>query len=121
MTTEPKMTHIRYPDPGQYASLWAHVRQLADDSRVPDFVDASRGTVTGRELKAKFRRALHNRINTRGSLCMAGRRYDGLYQADLYRDQRALHDKLQKRVRVYQFLTDIVRRRFGYLLDSREE
>jgi hypothetical protein len=36
-------------------------------------------------------------------------------------DARSLEDILQRRVRVYQFATPMMRERFGHLLASRDE
>jgi hypothetical protein len=85
------------------------------------------------EWQRDFRKALHRRINRKGSLpvvvnerlwnpCLNAlgyrqgwRKLDSDYQIALWRDSRRLHD-IAKRIRVYQFETVEARSRFSHLL-----
>lgn len=49
------------------------------------------------------------------------RNWDDLTHWDFYRDQQALHNRLFRRIRVYQFNTATVRRRYGHLLACYED
>lgn len=91
------MTLANYPNPGAYVTLWRRVKALPkSDAYMPE-------------------------ADRRGCLDMSGRRWDGDYQTNLFRDQHALHDRLQKRIIVRQFLTDLVRARFSHLLTKPED
>lgn len=70
------------------------------------------------EFWRAFRRALHRRIT--GQL-PAWRRLDPAYQVALQRDANRIRDRVQHRVRIYQFETPELRRRFGHLLSSYDE
>lgn len=115
------MSVQKYPHPGAYVTLWRRVKALpASDAYIVE-ADRRGWGDSANTLKRRFRDAVHNRINVRGKVDMSGRKWDEDYQTNLFRDQHALHDKLQKRVMVYQFLTDTVRNRFGHLLTDRRE
>lgn len=114
------MTRTTYPDPAGYVALWRKVKALPDHAYVPE-ADRFGLPAQAKLLKNNFTRALHSRINLRGKINMGGRRYSRDYEGALFQDRMDLRDKLQRRVRVYQFRTDIVRRRFGHLLDDRNE
>jgi hypothetical protein len=49
------------------------------------------------------------------------RKHESDYQIRIFRDMRALHDRINRRVRVYQFETAEVRKRFQHLLVSRDD
>lgn len=70
------------------------------------------------EFWRAFRRALHRRIT--GQL-PAWRRLDPAYQVALQRDANRIRDRVQHRVRIFQFETPELRRRFGHLLSSYDE
>lgn len=115
------MTRENYPDPAKYVALWRKVAALSPSGAY--ILEADRrglghDAVT---LKRNFLKALHNRINVRGKVNMQGRRYDDDYQRDLARDQYALRAKLQMRVIVRQWQTDIMRKRFSHLLTRPED
>lgn len=76
---------------------------------------------TAAEFERGYMLALNRRINNRAGIQFSGRKMGNDYQTNLRRDQRALQDKLQRRIRVYQFSTPDVRKRFGHLLDSNTE
>ena len=65
------------------------------------------------EFWRAFRRALHRRIT--GPL-PAWRKLDPQYQIALRRDADRVRDRVERRVRVYQFETQEITRRFGHLL-----
>ncbi len=68
--------------------------------------------------RRKVREAMDLRINLKVRPEPIGRKYDEMYQTDLHRDKNDLHSILQRRVRIYQFRTPDVKRRFGHLLSS---
>lgn len=68
--------------------------------------------------RREFCQALDRRINLKAGIVPAGRRASEGHQTDLRRDQHDLHATIGQRVRVYQFRTPEVRRRFGHLLAS---
>lgn len=71
------------------------------------------------EWRREFRQALDRRINDKGGIVQRGRKYDYLYQLNMQRDQRALHDYTQRRIRgVYRLSTPELQKRFGHLLPS---
>ncbi len=79
--------------------------------------------ITGMDLtewRAEFMRALHRRINLKAGE-PKWRKMDYSYQIQFVRDQYRLHDRINKRIRVYQFETREVRRRFGHLLSRYDE
>lgn len=77
----------------------------------------------GRELdqagwREEFQSTLNRRLNLKVSPGCYWRKIDAMHQTDLRRDQRVLHDFIQRRIRVYQFSTQEVRSRFKHLLSS---
>lgn len=115
------LTTQNYPNPGAYVTLWRRVKALPKSDAYIVEADRRGWGDSANTLKRRFRDAVHNRINVRGKVDMSGRRWDADYQTNLYRDQHALHDKLQRRIIVCQWLTDIVRKRFEHLLTDRRE
>lgn len=68
--------------------------------------------------RKEFMSALNRRINLKVTPEPIGRKYDAMYQTDFRRDQHDIHNIVQRRIRVYQFRTPEVRRRFRHLLSS---
>lgn len=71
--------------------------------------------------KREFLSALDNRINDKGGIDQSGRRWDGDYQRALLQDSIDLQKNLRERVRVYQWQTDIFRKRFPHLLSRYDD
>ena len=108
------------PKAGWYVGEWRRGKALT----------AAGGTVrtswAGSDLDAAgFDRfmmdALNARINLRGGLMSLGgplnaRKGTTEYQCDLRRDVRSLRDILHTRLRVYQFSTPEMTKRYGHLL-----
>lgn len=118
------MTTTPAPDAG----LWRyrHVHDYLAFVREARAILARGGRVrlhwAGRDLDAdgfrrELRRALDSRINAKAEPDRPrGRRDDPDHVRALRQDQRDLRDRVARRVRVYQFRTPEVRRRFGHLL-----
>jgi hypothetical protein len=108
------------PAPGAYVAAWKRANAVV----------AAGGTVrtswAGADLDAaawrrNVRDALDRRINARGGLVQTGRKWEYLYQLELERDARAIQARLTRRVRVYQFGTPEIRKRFGHLLSRYDD
>ena len=67
-------------------------------------------------FRKEFLMALDRRINLKGNVPIT-KKWDDTYQTHLLRDKRRLED-IGKRISVYQFETEIVRKRFSHLLSS---
>lgn len=104
----PRAIHL--PNPGAYVRIWRQLKTLAlDRPDVSGWLWGSYNDVRG-HLRS-FSRALEARINQRGQLRML---IDQDREAALRRDQRRLHDYLQRRI-VHSgsgFETELCRRRF---------
>lgn len=115
------MTRANYPNPGAYVTLWRRVKALPKSDAYILEADRRGWGDSANTMKRRFHDAVHHRINRRGGLNMFGRRWDEDYQTNLFRDQSALHGRLQRRIIVRQFATDVVRRRFSHLLTKPED
>lgn len=69
---------------------------------------------TGREIMEQFRAGIHERINEALDIPWTRKRKDS-WQAAIVRDRHRLED-IRRRIRVYQFETPEMMRRFGHLL-----
>ncbi len=69
---------------------------------------------TGREIMAQFREGIHERINEELNIPWTRKQKDS-WQAAIVRDRHRLED-IRRRIRVYQFETPEMMRRFGHLL-----
>ena len=106
-----------YPEPGMYL---AAVRKgdaiVAAGGKVRTFwANPELGAADWQREKLT---ALDRRINLKGGIGGKGRRWDSDYQRHLRLDAYALADNLQRRVIVYQWRTDIMRKRFSNLLSD---
>lgn len=87
-------------------------------ARIPG--DEFRDTMNKAQAKRRLHSMIEGAINRKARLILPPKaEYD--QQTRYYRDQRALHDKLRQRVRVYQFETRPVKQRFSYLLSSYQD
>jgi hypothetical protein len=106
------------PMKGKYARYMRWVASLPPDAIV---TDPMTGWVASRDpawlIRHRVRQALNRRINSRGGLEAANMPIE----IGLIRDARRLDDILQRRVRVYQFESELCRRRFGHLLARRDD
>lgn len=101
------------PAKGAYVAAWKRLKALPDHAPVSTDWTGARPAA---QVRREFRRALDARINERGGLATANVEID----VGLQRDARRLDDIRQRRVRVYQFESELCRRRFGHLLASRD-
>ena len=104
------------PSPGAYASAWRAVCALPADARVKEPGWAG-GVIGAAEMRAKMRVALDRRINIRGGNEADNEPID----VGLLRDAHRLDDIIRRRVRVYQFESELVRAKFGHLLACRDD
>jgi hypothetical protein len=104
-------------------------RDLPEGAMAPRFGRENRGLLMGREEAANRLQGLIlvailkkagsvPPLNHRGRDC---RKWDSMEQVRMARDCRAVRDRVNRRVRVYQFETKEVRRRFGHLLSRYDE
>lgn len=103
------------PQPGTYAKAWRAIVALPACALVRSN-DWTRGNVPAGQLRTEMRAALDRRINTRGGLASANVELD----IGLVRDARRLDD-IKRRIRVYQFESELCRKRFGHLLANRND
>lgn len=103
------------PGKGAYVSAWRRLNALPADALVR--VSRERGDEPAGLVRAEFRRALDARINLRGGLDAA----NDPMPIELVRDARRLEDIKVRRIRVYQFESDVCRKRFGNLLAGRDD
>ena len=103
----------------QYVSAWRTLKTLPAEQRVTGFEEFP---TTAECVLREFERGLHERITARGctQLRVPARRLSSAFQNALMRDANRLR-AIARRVRVYQFETDIVRRRCAHLLASRAD
>ena len=84
------------------------------------------------EYRREFQRALDKRINEKALIIRdksherykalnRGRKHRGLYQIALYRDRRRYMEMTMDRVRVYQFETPEMTKRYGHLLARQDD
>lgn len=102
--------------------LWAYrhtfERLKADENaRVRMFWSSEPLDLAG--YRKEFVKALHRRI-TRKVQAVATRKMSSDYETRSRRDKYRLRD-ISRRIRVYQFETEEVRRRFGHLLSDQTE
>ena len=109
----------RYAD-GNTAAYLRWVRSCREAFHTQDRVLTQRaGRVqTKDEWTSDFRRALDRRINLKVGPEPLWRNLDPDYQMRLYRDRGWL-EEIGRNRRVYQFDTELMRRRFGHLLARR--
>lgn len=69
--------------------------------------------------RKEFVKALDARIKLKGNISLSGKKFESMYQTGLVRDKRRLED-IRNGVRVYQFESGIVKKRFGNLLATYE-
>lgn len=104
----------RLPNPGAYAKFLRELRTLP--SHAPVRFSWSH-IVTAEMARREVRLALDRRINERGGRPEANVEMD----IGLVRDARRLADMRLHRVRVYQFESELCRRRFGHLLARHDD
>ncbi len=113
MTT--KCHAINLPKPGAYVAAWKRAKQAPAGTLFN--VSWDRPSVPREEVLRDFQKALHNRINIRGGDHEAC----NPIPAEWIRDCRAVHDRINRRVRVYSFETPECRDRFAHLLSDRND
>lgn len=104
------------PSPGAYAAAWRAVAALPPDARVKEPGWAG-GVISAAEMRRKMRVALDRRINIRGGM----EADNEPIPIELVRDANRVDDIVLRRVRVYQFESELVRSKFGHLLASRDD
>lgn len=98
------------PSPGAYARACRQLAALPPDALV-------KGVVSASEMRRQVRQALDRRINIRGGQPEANVPLD----IGLVRDAYRLDDIKQRRIRVYQFESDLCRARFGHMLARHDD
>jgi len=109
MQTHPT-TIAALPAKGAYAAAWKRLKTMPVNGVV--CVRRDDGLQQVSRVRSVFRKALDQRINSRAGNEAANVPMD----LELVRDARALDDMLQRRIRIYQFATPLMRERFGHLL-----
>lgn len=102
---------------GQYAKAWRMVKAAPAGTEFKSSL-CGLASATREEILRQFTEGLHDRINLRGRIKAGGRKDSADYQTRLRRDQRAIRDRVTRRVRVYQLETAEARARFSHLLSS---
>jgi hypothetical protein len=102
------------PEKGAYVAAWKRLNAMPVDGQVS--VDWM-GPRPVAQVRRDFRLALDRRINLRGGMPEANVPID----IGLVRDAYRLDDILKRRVRVYQFESELARKRFGHLLASHDD
>jgi len=80
--------------------------------------------LTAEQFRLDTLKALHRRINLKAGIPAdggAGRKFESDYQISMRRDRDHVHDRMTRRIRVYQFETPEIRRRFGHLLSRYDD
>jgi hypothetical protein len=102
------------PGKGAYVNAWKVLNELPDHA--PVTLDWT-GSKPAAQVRRDFRKALDARINARGGQEWRNQPID----IGLIRDAYRLDDIKQRRVRVYQFESELCRRRFGHLLARHDD
>ncbi len=110
------MTRDNYPHAAAYCRKWRtlkHIARVAPDLQVdpfhwfPERAD---------DAYAKFLKAMHARINSRGGIKFEGRKYSDIYQTELLRDCWNIRRHATHRAIVRQLMTPELRRRFEHVI-----
>ena len=110
------MTRDNYPHAAAYCRKWRtlkHVARVAPDLQVdpfhwfPERAD---------DAYAKFLKAMHARINSRGCIKFEGRKHSDIYQTEQMRDCWNIRRHAAHRVIVRQIMTPELRRRFEHVI-----
>lgn len=114
--------HIKdAPHKGQYAAYLRKLRAACAAHPSGWAVDHMSGWASTRkplqQIRREARQALDRRINARVGDLAANAPMD----SDLIRDARDLDDRLRRRVRVYQWRTELMRERFWHLLSRYDD
>ena len=102
------------PAKGAYVAAWRRINDLPDQAPVRTDWTGSRPAWL---VRNEFAKALQARINERGGLSRANEPMD----IGLVRDARRIEDIKVRRIRHYQFESDLCRRRFSHLLSNRND
>jgi hypothetical protein len=110
---------------GAYARGWKRIKEQCADGthwEQSTVTNWDHFPVSAIDVLRDLRAAMHDRINRHDTTNRAAfsARTDGRWW-QWKRDQRALHDSINNRVRVYQFETPDVRARFSHLLSTHED
>jgi len=112
------MTRENYPRPGAYVKAWQLLKVACQETPDIEMIGVNWWPQPVKEVQREFITAMHKRINKRDGLGKRGRKDNHEFFVKLLWDQRAIQNKVQNRVRIYQFKTAEARKRFGHLLDS---
>ena len=114
--------HANYPHVSNYVQAWKLAIRLAQEGYSGQvLMDRDASPITAHQARQEFLAALNARINSRGGVVLAGKKDCRNYRGSMTRDMHRVRDKVNQRVRVYQFETSEVRRRFSRLLDDPHE
>jgi hypothetical protein len=73
----------------------------------------------GKDFRRWFMECLHTKINTKCNLPMPKKAFDP-YHIEFYRDQWAIKDKKNRRIRIHGFQSKVCRQRLAHLIEERE-
>jgi hypothetical protein len=114
-----------FPGLTSYLKNWKKIVEMdnaGDTSKIMFNELWSNGYNDAHYWRMNFLQAVNNRIMTRGQDWKPrGKKDNQEYFCDLRRDKHAIEDKINRRIRIYQFNTSEVRNRFGHLLSDRNE
>lgn len=108
------------PHAAAYTAAWRMIIKLATNEPTARVRMGEYTTMTAREARADFLQALHKRISARDPKPYTAKQSQD-YEASARRDKHRIHERINHRVRVYQFETSEARRRFSHLLSSYQD
>lgn len=112
----------RYREPGAYLALIRKARAALAEGRLVR-IRWTDEPLDAEGFRREFVRALNRRIDLKVTNRPRGRRHGDDYQRGLIQDCMAARAAARRSgpVRVYQFNTELVRRRCGHLLSARDD
>ena len=101
---------------------WRALRAMPNDAKINlSRLDWALQPKTKAQFHAFLREKLHTKISNHLPWYRRGRKWTAMEQVRMMRDCRAVRDLVTRRLRVYQFETAEVRRRFSHLLSDYRE
>ena len=112
------MTRANYPDAAAYCRKWRTLKRIAKTA--PHLqVDPFRWfPERADDAYARFLKAMHARINSRGGIKFEGRKHSDIYQTEQMRDCMDIRRNLTQRVIIHErhLRTPEMRRRYDHLV-----
>lgn len=100
---------------GRYVAAWKALKAMDPKALCPGF---DHFPAPAAEILKALEYGLHDRINKHDPKWLQGRKWQADQQADMWCDSRAVQDIIQRRVRVYQFRSQLAQRRLSHLLSN---